>query len=65
MSQFFESSGQGIGVSTSAMGPSNEYSGLISFRTDWLDLLVVQGPLKSFPNPTVQKHQLFCAQLSL
>ena len=27
--------------------PSNEYSGLISFRTDWLDLLAVQGTLKS------------------
>ena len=27
--------------------PSNEYSGLISFRLDWLDLLVVQGTLKS------------------
>ena len=28
--------------------PSNEYSGLISFRSDWLDLLAVQGTLKSF-----------------
>ena len=28
-------------------GPSNEYSGLISFRMDWLDLLTVQGTLKS------------------
>ena len=28
--------------------PSNEYSGLISFRMDWLDLLAVQGALKSF-----------------
>ena len=28
--------------------PSNEYSGLISFRMDWLDLLAVQGTLKSF-----------------
>ena len=28
--------------------PSNEYSGLISFRTDWFDLLAVQGTLKSF-----------------
>ena len=27
--------------------PSNEYSGLISFRMDWLDLLAVQGTLKS------------------
>ena len=30
------------------ISPSNEYSGLISFRMDWLDLLAVQGPLKSF-----------------
>ena len=28
------------------IGPSNEYSGLISFRTDWLDLFVVQGIIK-------------------
>ena len=28
--------------------PSNEYSGLISFRTDWLDLFAVQGTLQSF-----------------
>ena len=28
--------------------PSNEYSGLISFSMDWLDLLAVQGTLKSF-----------------
>ena len=30
-----------------SIGPSNEYSGLISFRTDWFDLLAVQGTLKS------------------
>ena len=30
-----------------SISPSNEYSGLISFRTDWFDLLVVQGILKS------------------
>ena len=30
-----------------SISPSNEYSGLISFRIDWLDLLEVQGPLKS------------------
>ena len=29
------------------ISPSNEYSGLISFRMDWLDLLAVQGTLKS------------------
>ena len=31
------------------LSPSNEYSGLISFRKDWLNLLVVQGTLKSLP----------------
>ena len=36
---------------------SNAYSGLISFRTDWLDLLVVQRTQES--NTTVQKHQFF------
>ena len=30
-----------------SISPSNDYSGLISFRTDWLDLLAVQGALKS------------------
>ena len=52
-----------------SISPSNEYSGLISFRTDWLDLLAVQGTLKSLQhhifNITVQKHQFFGAQLSL
>ena len=33
------------------ISPSNEYSGLISFRMDWLDLLAVQGTLKSSPTP--------------
>ena len=47
MSQFFTSGGQSIGASASA-DPSNEYSELISFRLDWLDLLAVQGTLKSF-----------------
>ena len=42
MSQLFASGGQNIGVSA-----SNEHSGLISFRMDWLDLLAVQGTLKS------------------
>ena len=43
-SQFFASGCQSIGFSIS---PSSEYSGLISFRMDWLDLLAVQGTLKS------------------
>ena len=32
-----------------SISPSNEYSGLISFRVDWLDPLAVQGTLKSLP----------------
>ena len=44
---------------------SSEYSGLISFRIDWLDLLAVQGTLKSLSSTTVQKYQFFGAQLSL
>ena len=32
-----------------SISPSNEYSGLISFRIDWLDLLAVPGTLKSLP----------------
>ena len=48
-----------------SISPSNEYSGLISFRIDWLDLLGVQGTLKSLLNTTVQKHQFLDTQLSL
>ena len=40
--------------------PSKEHPGLISFRMDWLDLLAVQGTLKSL----LQKHQFFSAQPS-
>ena len=47
MSQFLTSGGRSIGVSASVSSPSNEYSGLISFRMDWLDLLAGQGILKS------------------
>ena len=46
------------------ISPSNEYSGLISFRIDLLDLLAVQGTLKSLPNTIVQRHQFLGAQLS-
>ena len=48
MSQSLKSGGQSIAWSFSFnISPSNEYSGLISFRMDWLDLLAVQGTLKS------------------
>ena len=43
------------------ISPSNEYSGLISFRIDWLDLLAVQGTLKSL----LQHHSLKASILQL
>ena len=49
-----------------SISPSNEHPGLISVRMDWLDLLAVQGTLKSLLSRvfTVQNHQFFDAQLS-
>ena len=50
--------------------PSNEYSGLISFKIDWLDLLAVQGPLNSLLQhhsskaSTLQRSAFFMVQLS-
>ena len=46
-----------------SISPSNEYSGLISFRTDWMDFLTVQGTLKSFLQHHSLKHQFFSTQL--
>ena len=52
------------------ISPSNEYSGLISFRMDWLDLLAVQGTLKSLlqhhsSKASILRHSpLFMVQLS-
>ena len=48
-----------------SISPSNEYSGLISFRIDWFDLLAVQGTLKSLLQHHSQKHEFFSVQLSL
>ena len=49
MSQLFAWGGQSIGVSVSAsVSPSSEYSGLISFRIDWFDLIAVQVLSKIF-----------------
>ena len=53
MSQLFVSGGQSIGSFSFSISPSNEYSGLISFRIDWFDL-IVQGTLKSL----LQDHSL-------
>ena len=62
MSQFFASGGQSIGVSASASALSNEYSGLISFKMEWLDLLAVQGTLKSLLQHSSSKASiLWCS----
>ena len=50
MSQLFPSSDQSIGWCFS-ISPSNEYSGLMSFRIDWFDLFAVQGTQESSPTP--------------
>ena len=52
-----------------SISPSNEYSGLISFRVDWLDLIVVQGTLKSLlqhhsSKASILQHSAFIVQLS-
>ena len=45
-----------------SISPSNEYSGLISFRMDWLDLLAVQGTLKSLlPQHSSKASILWCS----
>ena len=46
-----------------SISPSNEYSGLISFRMDWLDLLAVQGTLKE-SSPTPQFKSINSSVLS-
>ena len=48
-----------------SISPSNECSGLISFRIDWFDLLAVQGTLRSLLQHHSSKHQFFSAQPSL
>ena len=45
--------------------PSNGYSGLTSFRMDWLDLMQYKRLSRFFSNTTVQKHQFIGTQLSL
>ena len=56
--------------SSFSISPSNEHSGLISFRFDWLDLLAVQGTLKSLLQhhnwkSVLQHSAFFMVQLSL
>ena len=70
MSQLFTSGGQSIGVFSFNISPSNKYSGLISFRTDWLHHLAVQGTLKSLfqhhsSKASILRHSaFFIVQLS-
>ena len=70
MSQFFASDGQSTGVSASKIkNPTDEHAGLICFRMDWLDLLAVQGTLKSLqhhsPKAAILLHlAFFIVQLS-
>ena len=67
MSQFFILDGQSLEFHL--QDPSNEYSGLISFRKDWLDLLAVQETLKSLlyhhsPKTSILCSAFFIVQLS-
>ena len=70
MSPFFTSGGQSIGSFSFSISPSKEHSGLLSFRMDWLDLLAVQGTLKSLLQhhsskaPIFQCSAFFIVQLS-
>ena len=59
MSQLFASGGQSIKASASSIIPSNEYSGLICFRTDWFDLLSQES------SPTPQFKSISSSVLSL
>ena len=67
VSQLFAWGGQSTGVSASA---TNEHPGLISFRMDWLDLLAVQGTLKSLLQhhsskaSIIRRSAFFTVQLS-
>jgi len=63
MSWFFISGGHSVGASASASVLLKEYSGLISFRIDWFDLLAVQGTFKSSPTP--QLESIYSLALSL
>ena len=53
-----------------SISPSNEYSGLISFRMDWLDLLAVQGTLKSLlqyhsSKASIHQHSAFFTEIKI
>ena len=70
MSQLFAWGGQSIGSFSFSISPSNEHTGLISFRMDWLDFPAVQGILKSLlqhhsSKASILRHSaFFTVQLS-
>ena len=65
MSQLFASGGQSIGVSAStSVLPMNTQDWSLLGWTSWISL-IKEGLSRVFSNTTVQKHQFFCAQLSL
>ena len=65
MSQLFASDGQSIGSFSFNISPSNENSELFPLGLiGWISLQS-KGLSRAFSNTTVQKHQFFCAQLSL
>ena len=70
-SHFFRSGGQSKYWSFSfSLSPPHEFSGLISFRVDWVDLLEVQGTLKSLlqlrsSKASILQHSAFCIVLRL
>ena len=47
-----------------SISPSNEYSGLISFRIDWFDLLAVQGTLKTLQSAKILNHHAVYPELT-
>ena len=53
-SQFFASGGQSIGSFSFGISPSNEHSGLISFRMDWFDLHSPRDSQESSPTPQLK-----------
>ena len=65
MSQLFISGGQNIKSFSFSISPSNEYSGLISYRIDWFDLLAVHRFSRVFSRTTIWKRQFFGIQPSL
>ena len=69
VSPFFASGGHQYWSFSFSISPSSEYSGLISFRMDWLDLLAVQRTLKSLlqhrsSKASIRRSAFFIVQLS-